>query len=219
MPLPMVHLAIAIELGKQSGDEPSPAFLLGSIAPDSIHMRPDTQRSDKNATHLLTSDDWSDAGLERRVLDFAGQYSAAPDSERAFSSGYTAHILTDWLWVKTILPQFRAAVAANADEAGQRDLYYSETDQVDFNIYHQSAWRPEVWKRLAEAKAPDFPPLLSESEIDSWRTRTLRWFTELKNEPGITPQHITDSMVRDFIVQTADALMEQVRMGKWRLRL
>lgn len=219
MPLPMVHLAIAVKIGALISIEPSPAFLLGSIAPDSIHMRPNTQRSDKNITHLFISDDWSDPTLEARVLDFAGQYADTPDSQRVFTSGYAAHILTDWLWVQKIIPVFRAAIPADADDTAQRELYYSETDQIDFNIYHRSAWQSQVWTQLAEAEAIDLPPLLSAEEIDAWRSRTLRWFTELKNEPGITPQYITDALVAQFVADTADALITYQAEGKWEIRL
>lgn len=52
MPLPMVHLAIAVQAHKLISSEPTPAFLLGSIAPDAIHMRPNTTRNDKQKTHL-----------------------------------------------------------------------------------------------------------------------------------------------------------------------
>jgi hypothetical protein len=78
-------------------------------------------------------------------------------------------------------------------------LYYSETDQVDFNIYHQAPWRPGVWQKLAAVQAVDFPPFLRAAEIDGWRDRTLRWFGELKQEPGVTLQYFTDAMAQDFI--------------------
>ncbi len=52
MPLPMVHLAVAIQMHRLEQRIPSPDFLLGSIAPDAIHMRPDTGREDKQRVHL-----------------------------------------------------------------------------------------------------------------------------------------------------------------------
>ena len=52
MPLPMIHLAVAVGVHTLAGREPSAAFLLGSIAPDAIHMRDGADRSDKERTHL-----------------------------------------------------------------------------------------------------------------------------------------------------------------------
>ena len=46
MPWPMVHFAVASEINSN----PSPEFLLGSLAPDSIHVRSDV-RSEK-AKHI-----------------------------------------------------------------------------------------------------------------------------------------------------------------------
>ncbi|WP_036610424.1 hypothetical protein [Paenibacillus sp. FSL H7-689] len=48
MPWPMVHFAIASELIS----EPSPELLLGSLAPDSIHVRTNL-RTEKARTHLM----------------------------------------------------------------------------------------------------------------------------------------------------------------------
>jgi hypothetical protein len=62
-------------------------------------------------------------------------------------------------------------------------------------------WRPDVWDRLAEAQAVDFPPLLTASEIDGWCDRTLCWFTELKEEPGIIPEYLTDTLAQDFVLK------------------
>ena len=53
MPLPMVHLNIAIEL-LQSGYKANDLsrFFLGIISPDAIHMRKDAISDDKRKTHL-----------------------------------------------------------------------------------------------------------------------------------------------------------------------
>jgi hypothetical protein len=52
MPLPMVHLWVAVQMGEARGIWPSPEFLLGSIAPDAVHMRPGYERVHKRRSHL-----------------------------------------------------------------------------------------------------------------------------------------------------------------------
>ena len=52
MPLPMVHLSVAYNLIEQLEGEKVGAFFLGSIAPDSIHMRDGSSDEDKKRTHL-----------------------------------------------------------------------------------------------------------------------------------------------------------------------
>lgn len=51
MPLPMIHLSVAVNIEKSLGLENSPLFFLGSISPDAIHMRIDSSSKDKNKIH------------------------------------------------------------------------------------------------------------------------------------------------------------------------
>jgi hypothetical protein len=74
MPLPMVHLAIAVRAHELMGSEPTPAFLLGSIAPDAIHMRPNATRDDKRKTHLLS--DVADPGGHKHMCQLLDRYRA-----------------------------------------------------------------------------------------------------------------------------------------------
>lgn len=205
MPLPMVHFAVAVQLGERSGQFPSAEFLLGSIAPDAIHMRPQIQYVAKLITHLLQPADTPD---HAHVRDLLNQYADMPAPYPVFTAGYVAHLLTDRFWTRTIgEPVF--ARLADIDEASRRSLYYRETDQIDCNLYHHMPWQQEVWSRLQHYAAPDFSPLLSSSEIDLWRERTLRWFEDPAHEPHITPQYLTDRLVADFILQAAQYVEKQ----------
>jgi len=201
MPLPMIHLAIAVELGRVYPQCMSPAFLLGSIAPDSIHMRPNATGDDKQATHLIA--EGSRFAENDDLHNLINQHHLAQPPLPLFTLGYVVHILTDNFWKQTVIDSFRAKLPQELDHAAYRRLYYQETDQLDFNLYHHAAWRPDVWDRLAAADAVDFPPLLTASEIGGWCDRTLRWFTELKEEPGIIPEYLTDSLAQDFVAKAA----------------
>jgi hypothetical protein len=210
MPLPMVHCAIAIQLGARHQSLPSAPFLLGSIAPDAIHMRPNAQRADKHRTHL---DEPADTPDHAHLQALLSRYAGAAESLAQFTAGYVAHILADRLWLRTVIPAFQAQLPTDIDPDAARTLYYQETDQIDFNLYHHSPWRPMVWAQLAAAIAPQYDPLLSASEIDGWRQRTLRWFDTLKQEPRITPTYITDAVVEDFIGQALDEVGD--KFSQW----
>jgi hypothetical protein len=118
-----------------------------------------------------------------------------------FAAGYAAHLLTDRLWSSTVTEPLYAQLSAQLDDAARRKLYYQETDQSDCNLYRSMPWQPEVWSRLAQVDAPDFLPLVSAVEIDRWCERTLHWFEDSAHEPHITPQYLTDSLVKNFIIQ------------------
>jgi hypothetical protein len=215
MPLPMVHLAVAVQLAEIAGQPPSPSFLLGSIAPDAIHMRPNIRlgnQGDKEVTHLNHPVDTAD---HQRVRDMLIEYLDDTSSLKQFAAGYAAHILVDRLWIKTIMGSFRASIPTEMDDAARRTLYYQETDQIDCNLYQHMPWREAVWRDLRQAAAPDFQPWLSAAEIEGWQVRTLNWYDDPTHEPHITPQYLTDDKVAAFILATAQHL--ETQFATWKL--
>lgn len=98
MPWPMVHFSIAEQLWNQS---PSSEFLIGSIAPDAIHMREGTTRQDKGHTHLCDDD-----GTMPNLSDFDNFYRKHRRSDdhsfNQFMLGYVSHIFTDLRWTEKV---------------------------------------------------------------------------------------------------------------------
>ena len=205
MPLPMVHLAIAVLAHEMSGRPLTPEFVLGSLAPDAIHMRPGTNREDKTRVHM---DIWqlSEPDVHERIQNLVDQHCSGKNGQGIFVEGYAAHVMTDYWWLQGIARPFFEQFAPDTPHEERRDWYYRETDQVDFNLYHRAPWRLAVWGLLASACAPEFSPYLTADEIDRWRQRTLNWFEKLKQEPGIVPQIITDEVVGEFIQVTAQRI-------------
>jgi hypothetical protein len=204
MPLPMVHLAIAVRLAGSGFSGRMPEFLLGSLAPDAIHARPGEEPADKDASHLRSGESLPDpVRIQTLLKDCRSKAEPLP----SFAAGYAAHLIADRLWVTTIYADFKRNLS-HLDPEALRNLYYLETDQVDFDLYRRVEWRPTAWDLLARASSPDFSPLLSADEIDRWREHTLHWFDELKQEPGIVPQYITDDLVHDFIERAVEAVSD-----------
>ncbi len=202
MPLPLVHLAIAMHL-HEGGERPDPLYLLGSIAPDAIHMRPDTTSDDKRRVHLVRDTD------EERVdaiHDLSRCYGRRSDALAPLVRGYVAHLLGDLVWVRSVYADFSARVPAECDRAERRRLYYLDTDQIDFDLYHEMPWRPWVWQQLSTADPVDLPGFLTADEMGRWRDRTLHWYHETKEEPGIVPRYITRSDVDAFVIAAAERI-------------
>lgn len=195
MPLPMVHLGIAVRLGEMKKEQPSGSFLLGSISPDAIHMRSGADRAAKRETHLQIGED----GLTERIQDFLVEQNSTQQHGRSFVAGYVAHLLTDELWITDVVRPLQKRIPTTLGESEQRKLYYQETDQIDFNLYNNKPWRASVWHHLQQTVAPELPPLLTAKEIAQWQSRTLRWFSELKEEPSIEPAYLTDELVHEFM--------------------
>ncbi len=214
MPCPMVHLAIAVRINELMERSASPDFLLGSIAPDAIHERPNSVSGDKRRVHVSETPD----PHHKRVRQLLEHHGAKGSSAMGFAEGYAAHILTDDLWVETVMESFRKSVPPQLSPKEQLSLYYLETDQLDFNLYHRAPWKAEVWSKLAETQPGDFASLLTAEEITGWRDKTLKWFDELFQEPKIVPVHITDAMVQIFIEQAAKAIARTFKAWKVSVR-
>ena len=199
MPLPLVHLAIAAHLYRQHNKPLAPAFLLGSLAPDAIHMRPESTRTDKQTTHFFRPDQSVDEGQLAACL--AGPYQA-PLPLPLFTLGYAAHVLTDRYWTETVTVPMRPAIPPELTQAERHALYYRETAYIDWRLYTQAPWRPTIWAQLALADQIDFPPLLTAEEIDGWRVRTLHGFDQPPARQE-EPRFFTPTLVADFIERAA----------------
>ncbi len=104
----MVHLAIAVKYF-ESQNIPN-TFLLGSIAPDSIHMRNNTSRDDKIKTHF-GGEQTEPFLLESRYKELISQ-DIDPDW-KWFVRGYFAHVLTDYYWVQSLYSRYQDEVSKN----------------------------------------------------------------------------------------------------------
>ncbi len=202
MPLPMIHLAVGVQVCQLSRQALTPAFLLGSIAPDAIHMRPGAQRDDKTRTHLWsTHNEAGDPAPIRELLTRPAEGQPGPD----FLAGYAAHLLADRAWAEALIKPFRSGHPQDMPEPALRRLYYRETDWIDLELYRRLPWRAQVWAHLAAANSPGFPPLLTAGEIGGWRDRTLRWYDQDQAALS-TPAFITYDKVEAFIAEAAQVI-------------
>jgi hypothetical protein len=219
MPLPMVHLSIAHRLVERYGYPSSPAFYLGSIAPDAIHKRAGTDRRDKLDVHLI-----GEGGLdESRLRAFLADSEERVDGG-VLALGYAAHVLTDVRWREDILLPFRAQheERLRRDETSRnemsvaelRTLYYNECDKVDLDLYDRQPWRPEVWALLRAVRARDLDGLLTAGEIAAWRDRVLVWFDDNRHRADYTPQYLTLDRILTFVDQAATRVYRQLERSR-----
>lgn len=212
MPWPMVHFAVAERL---FGDRVTPAFVLGSIAPDAIHMRNGTTRDDKRVTHLYQGKFRPDRGRLERFA--AEQTSGCHDVRRLdFIRGYAAHIWTDVLWVDQIYMVVKNSLLnEGASDEEVKTAYNLESAQLDFYFYNRAEWRGLLFAKLKEARAEDLSPLLTAPEIDKWRSRTLHWFDSPSKEPHIELRFLTEDRIERFVADAARDIGEMLRSGSF----
>ena len=175
MPLPMVHLGTAhgmIEEGLLHVRD-FPAFYLGSIAPDGVHMRKDPGPEAKVASHLGTRHT-SDL---TPVAMFLQRHTGRENAD--FFLGYVVHVLTDAYWNELVYGPYTARYGADPSPVQTvRQAYYSDTDQIDLLLYRELPWRERVWEYLRQARGQDVGEVLSGQEADLWKDRTLNWYAQ-----------------------------------------
>ncbi|WP_167747089.1 zinc dependent phospholipase C family protein [Cohnella luojiensis] len=214
MPLPLVHMCITEHIFRQKGMEVNPKFLLGSIAPDAIHMRENTTREDKNKTHFNIKEDYTiNEIFQNKMRPFIDD-CPEDDQWTMFAKGYVSHVLTDLIWTQTIYDDFKRKVATEQIE-DIRTLYYAETDQIDSNLFRNEDWRPQAWEALLNCPPVSVPNMLTQEEVEKWKKRILDWHTHPEKEPCIEPKYITEKKVRSFIKDTSSQLISLFEQAKY----
>ncbi|GGD77996.1 hypothetical protein [Paenibacillus nasutitermitis] len=200
MPWPMVHFAIAEQLYVT---DPTPHFLLGSIAPDAIHMREHATREHKGVTHLVCEGKLpSIEQLRNHCLNYwkLNHNNAWKD----YILGYFAHLYADLRWTETVYADFDANYQGRNED--KRRLYTKEVSQVEFDYLKAEGWPHRVIKQLKQAEAFTIEPFVTESEVLQYRDVKIEWLRNDRNEPKISPKYFTKIRVDQFVKSTSDEL-------------
>jgi hypothetical protein len=206
----MVHFSIAKKIFEPN---PSPEFLLGSIAPDAIHMRENTTRQDKNRTHLC-EDDGTMPNLQI-FYDFCKQHLKQNEHDyNQFIFGYVSHLYADLRWTETVWKDYVEKVRHVIDGHNEsiKSRYNKEVCQIDYNLYRSEEWSNKILTSLLNSREYSIPKLLTSKEITQYREHTIQGLRDEGNEPCIVPIYITDDIVRLFINTTVDELKVLIKV-------
>jgi len=202
MPLPMVHLYIAKNIhdyGFKITDLSQ--FYLGTISPDAIHMRDNTDRNDKIKTHLSEGKKWSEIDEMDFYRFIIGYIRKNEDTiNKSFLWGYCIHILTDMHWSKSIFLEFTEKYRNDKSPIqDERMAYYNDTDILDHALFNEGNNTKNLWNNLEISTCLDFLNLLTENEIDLWKERTLHWYDSGESKHKNPIKYITKIDIEKFI--------------------
>ena len=198
MPLPTLHLWVAERAAQLAGLPVSGRYLLGNLAPDAIHMRPDTDRTDKNRTHLREPN-WNSAWDNSRLL--LRQAQGDP-----YLLGCALHVLVDYLWIVGPWKNFRNALTPEED-AHWRKLYYADCDAIDRWLYQQGNSQA-LWMAVLKAPTADYLDLVSAGEVDLWRKDRHEF---LRHSRQMQPaRHITLTQAQTFVQEAGQGLAREL---------
>ncbi|MFA6947663.1 MAG: hypothetical protein WCQ72_01640 [Eubacteriales bacterium] len=193
MALPMVHLAAAyLWHPEDTALHECPEYYLGAIAPDAIHAREGVTREDKRVTHFGGT---GCADCLQRISRLWLRDSSP------FAIGYGLHIITDRVWAENYR-QFKGLFDPQTGKI-RSEVYYGDTDAVDFMLYDSLPYRPFLWDKLSCAVPRDFEGLLSAAEIGWWQQRVLHWFENRNNERSGEIKYLTYDVISRFIAESS----------------
>ncbi|MCG7379097.1 zinc dependent phospholipase C family protein [Paenibacillus sp. ACRSA] len=196
MPWPMVHFAVASRLVAN----PSPEFLLGSIAPDSIHVRSNITRADKAKTHLMIEEHVFVTDEQLKDYFEMNRQQAMQDKRfMDYLCGYIAHIYTDRVWTFNIYPPYETLPDG-------RKIYTQDVTKLEFLILQQDGAN-EWLDKLKVGRAFDLGGL-REHEVYQYREEKLQFLKTPEHEPIEDPSVISLSLVNEFITNTAHEIRE-----------
>jgi len=195
LPWPMIHFAISNHLYRGS---PTPSLLIGSIAPDAVHVRGQITREEKGVTHLIQNGRFP--SVELIMAEFKANLSRHSElAWKDFVVGYFTHIYTDLRWTETIYADFESAYIGDAI----RSVYNLEVSQVEFEIQRSIQNYDEIMKSLSNAEGCTIGPYVTQSEVNLYRDLKVEWLQDANNEPNIKPSYFTSRAVNRFIEETS----------------
>jgi hypothetical protein len=196
----MVHFAIASNI---SFEDPSPNLLLGSIAPDAIHMRGNVSREEKGFTHLVHDNRLPGKEI---IMDKCLEYLNKNEEIdwKDYILGYFSHIYTDLRWTETVYHNFE--MNYQGDKAEIRKTYNNEVSQIEFNLLRTEEFVKNLFLRLQQAKSFTLEPFVTRIEVNQYRDSKIKWLQENENEPKIEPMYFYTDNIKLFIRQTSNEL-------------
>lgn len=206
MPLPMIHLGVAVKLNIPITK--SAEFYLGNIAPDAVHMRNGFVHEDKTRSHCNARN----INAIDELLPLCGMIEGSIGAKREFLFGYLVHILTDIFWSDSVLMVFKERYYSDPEPVQDRRMtYYNDTDQLDFEFYNRLDWRENVWSMLASAQGFDVAGAVSKEEVTLWRDRTLDWYSRGQSQHGNPVKYITYDELEEFTDYAAQKCEEYIK--------
>ncbi len=198
MAQPMMHLLIADKIyTEKSGLIRSYGeFLLGSIAPDAVHMRENYTREIKEISHYRFNNKSPVSYFDTFFDEYAGS------ENRDFVLGYLVHLLSDMIWYHSVrIPFKKRFLQIPSHDMSMNEAYYADCKQIEevmFGVENVS----RIINGLKESKAYTLEGLIDAESVSAWKTKLILDYHNKRDVPPHT-KYISEDHVRDYITNCA----------------
>lgn len=212
MSFQMIHMEIAYRLLQYLPQVEYPAeFILGSVAPDAVHMDPHFDVDRKVKSHLFEDcgpwGDTQDYARWRRNIETFFEKAVAVEAEpvrRDFALGICIHCLTDyWNDLRIWREAQRLYLPAMAFEEF-KEVYYQEYRNIDWWLYQNSEHTVAIRDMLAGASAFAMEGLVDKEELERQRVHLLYEQYNVGKVDITSNSYFTAGRIEDFITFVVD---------------
>lgn len=216
----MIHMEIAYRLLDCIPQiENDAEFILGSVAPDSVHMDSDFTIDMKVKSHMFEGcGTWSDTqDYQRWKSNIGGTFGVISDERertdyRDFGIGLCVHCLTDyWNDIKNWRKLQRENIPPMELEAF-KEAYYVEARGIDLWLYQNSKNTAAIRELLAKAKAFDAEGLLRVDNIEKQRNHLLNVQYDVETVDVSDYRFLPASAIEEFIDSVVNEIAETLKL-------
>ncbi len=204
MPFAMTHLYIAYNILSNTPQIKKPCdFMIGALAPDSVHFRDNYNSDMKKKSHLCVGDEkWgrftnNQEWLEN-VLVFLQENKHLEEVD--FIYGYCSHILAD---IQNNIKIWTPFLLENREilDKGLGSIYHEESYDIDYALYLSNPKQKEIWEILEDAIGYDIPNVVVADEINKMKHSILHsQFLNREYADVSLNKYVTLSNMQEFII-------------------
>ncbi|WP_022774625.1 zinc dependent phospholipase C family protein [Butyrivibrio sp. AE2015] len=215
----ITHMVIAHRLiGKLGIDEGKEEFILGSVAPDSVHFSEDYLPK-KIHSHLFENcGPWGDTqdydNWIANIKAFYNKYvvNEANLTKRCFLLGIVIHCLTDYWNDLLIWRSLQRKMIPPMSYEEFKEAYYPESFRIDRWLYQNIQNASEIMKLLNDSKESDFEDYLRKTEISKMKDHLINEQYNLPNPIDISGhKYYPAEMMLHFVEEVPDRIYGQLK--------
>lgn len=215
MSFQMIHMEIAYRILKEFSQIQNQAeFILGSVAPDCVHMNLNYDIEMKIKSHMFEGcGEWSNTQDYQRWHDNIKNFLAKAVLERKnereyidFALGLCVHCLTDFCNDLKIWRNLQGQYVSQLGFDEFRRAYYIEARGIDVWLYQNSINTCEIFKLLEKARTFDVQGIITKGDLEQQKLHLLN--VQYEAEPiDITNYHfLSKAVIEDFINSTVEMI-------------
>lgn len=222
MSFQMIHMEIAYRLLQYLPQVKHPAeFVLGSVAPDAVHMAASFDLNRKINSHLFVEcgpwGDTQDSERWKRNINafFEKAVAAEPEpARRDFALGICVHCLTDRLNDIRIWKKAQSIYLQAMAFEEFKEVYYREYRNIDWWLYQNSENAAAIRELLTDAASFAIEGLTDREELERQREHLLYEQYNVEKVDLTMNRFLTAERIEDFMTYVTDNIRETLAL--WR---